>query len=166
MEIRKDKTRAFSVPFILSKGKSCVILSKGKICVLSQCIVYWIHFQNMHTFTYQKTLLHTLLLLVCKIVSRLVCKIVSLSQGYRATMRRHFTFCYSVPRSSWYSNDQNWKNERLSWPWKHLVVFNLGPLDWESSALTGLSIRHTQLHSCRQACRQINLLVQLIAQAT
>ena len=26
-----------------------------KICVLSQCIVYWIQFQNVHTFTYQKT---------------------------------------------------------------------------------------------------------------
>ena len=24
------------------------------ICVLSQCIVYRIHFQNIHTFTYQK----------------------------------------------------------------------------------------------------------------
>ena len=27
---------------------------------LSQCIVYWIHFLNIHTFTYQKTLFHTL----------------------------------------------------------------------------------------------------------
>ena len=25
------------------------------ICVLSQCILYWIHFPNIHTFTYQKT---------------------------------------------------------------------------------------------------------------
>ena len=34
-----------------------MILSKAnffKICVLSQCRVYWIHFQNIHTFTYQK----------------------------------------------------------------------------------------------------------------
>ena len=38
-----------------------------KICLLSQFIVYWIHFQNIHTFTYQKILLHTLLLLVSKI---------------------------------------------------------------------------------------------------
>ena len=30
------------------------------IFVLSQCIVYWTHFQNIHTFTYQKTLPHTL----------------------------------------------------------------------------------------------------------
>ena len=36
------------------------------ICVLSQCIVYWIHFQNIHTFTYQKTLLHTLFCLSLK----------------------------------------------------------------------------------------------------
>ena len=28
------------------------------ICVSSQYIVYWIHFQNIHTFTYQKSLLH------------------------------------------------------------------------------------------------------------
>ena len=26
-----------------------------KIYVLSQCLVYWIHFQNIHIFTYQKT---------------------------------------------------------------------------------------------------------------
>ena len=33
--------------------------------------VYWINFQNIHTLTYQKTLLHTLLLLVFKIVESL-----------------------------------------------------------------------------------------------
>ena len=51
-------------------------LSKGnffKTCVLSQCIVYWIHFQNIHTFTYQKAFLHTLSLLVSKIVESLQC---------------------------------------------------------------------------------------------
>ena len=37
-----------------------------KFVLLSQCIVYWIHFLNLHTFTCQKTLLHTLLLLVSK----------------------------------------------------------------------------------------------------
>ena len=54
--------------------------------VLSQCIVYWIHFQtihtfivywirfqSIHTFTYQKTLLYTLLLLFSKIVESLRC---------------------------------------------------------------------------------------------
>ena len=36
------------------------------ICVLSQCIVYWIHFQNIHSFTYQKTSFYTLLGLFLK----------------------------------------------------------------------------------------------------
>ena len=56
------KRRAFFVPVILSEG------SFFKICVLSQCIVYWIHFQNINTFRYQKTLL-----LVSKIVESLQC---------------------------------------------------------------------------------------------
>ena len=43
------------------------------ICALSLCILYWIHFQNIHTFTYEKTLLHTLLLFVFKIVESLQC---------------------------------------------------------------------------------------------
>ena len=29
--------------------------------ILSQYILYWINFQNIYTFTYQKTLLYTLL---------------------------------------------------------------------------------------------------------
>ena len=41
------------------------------IWVLSQCIMYGINFQNIYTFTYQKTLLHTFLLLVFKIVESL-----------------------------------------------------------------------------------------------
>ena len=35
----------------------CSFCPKGvfsEICVLSLCIVYWIHVQNIHTFTYQK----------------------------------------------------------------------------------------------------------------
>ena len=61
---------------------------------------------------------------------------VQLPQGYRATLRRQFTFYHLVPRSSWYSFYQPWKDERLSQPWSHPVVLNTGPLDWESSALT------------------------------
>ena len=38
------------------------------ICVLPQCMVHWINFLNMYTFTYQKTLSHTLLSLAFKIV--------------------------------------------------------------------------------------------------
>ena len=37
------------------------------ICVVSQCIMHWIHFENIRGFTYQKALLHTLLLLDFKI---------------------------------------------------------------------------------------------------
>ena len=51
---RERKKRAIFVPFILSERKFF------NVCVLSQCIVYWIRFQNAHTCTYQKTLLHTL----------------------------------------------------------------------------------------------------------
>ena len=35
-----------------------------------------------------------------------------------------------------YSFDQPWKDERLSRPWAHLVVLNMGLLDWGSSALS------------------------------
>ena len=37
------------------------------ICILSQCIVYLIHFQNIHIFTNQKTFLHTLFCLFLKL---------------------------------------------------------------------------------------------------
>ena len=64
---RERKKMAFFVPFILSERKLF------KIRVLSQYIVYWIHFQNIRTFTYLKTLLHKLLLLVFKIVESIQC---------------------------------------------------------------------------------------------
>ena len=64
---RKRKKWAFFVPFILSEGHFF------NICVLSQCVVYWIHFQNIHTFPYQKTLFCTLLLLVFKTIESLQC---------------------------------------------------------------------------------------------
>ena len=49
---RERKKKAFFVLFIFFEW-ICF-----KICVLSQCVVYWIHFQNIHT----------LLLLIFKIV--------------------------------------------------------------------------------------------------
>ena len=63
---------------------------------------------------------------------------VQLSQVYRATMRRQFTFYQSVPWSSWYSFNQLWKVERLIWTWSHSLILNLGPLEWESSPLTAI----------------------------
>ena len=63
------KKRAFFVTFTLSDWNFF------NICVLCQWTVYWINFLNIciHTFTYQKTLLRTLLLLVYKIVESLQC---------------------------------------------------------------------------------------------
>ena len=54
------KKEGIFVPFVLSKRKFF------SICVLSQFIVYWIHFQNKYTFTYQKTILHKLFCLFLK----------------------------------------------------------------------------------------------------
>ena len=63
----RQKKRVFFVPLILSEGNFF------KICVLFQCIVYWIYFQNMHTFIYQNILFHALLLLASKIDESLQC---------------------------------------------------------------------------------------------
>ena len=51
---RERKKRALFVLFILSEWDFF------NIFILFQCIMHWIHFQNTDTFTYQKTLLHTL----------------------------------------------------------------------------------------------------------
>ena len=61
------KKGALFVLFILSKGNFF------KIFVWPQCVVYWMHFPNIHNFIYQKILLHTLLLLVFKIIESLQC---------------------------------------------------------------------------------------------
>ena len=48
-----------------------------------------------------------------------------------------FTFYHEVPTDSWYSFDQPRKDEKLSGrPCSHPAVLNMGPLDWESTALT------------------------------
>ena len=59
-----------------------------------------------------------------------------LYQGYRATSRRQINFYHPVRRISWYSFNRPQKDERLSQPWSHPVVLNLGSLDWESIVLT------------------------------
>ena len=62
---RERKKRGMFVPFILSKGNFV------KVRVLSQCVLCWIYFQNIHTFAYKETLLHTFLLLAFKTVESL-----------------------------------------------------------------------------------------------
>ena len=59
MELAKEKTVQFLCRLFCLKEISSQ-------CVLSQCKVYWINFHNIHIFTYQKTLLHTLFCLFLK----------------------------------------------------------------------------------------------------
>ena len=66
VKARERKKRTVFVPFILPEEIFLKIF-------LSQCIVYWMYFQNIYTFKYQKTLLHTLFLLVPQIVECLQC---------------------------------------------------------------------------------------------
>ena len=70
----EKKKRAFFVLSILSKKDFF------NICVLSQCMVYWIHFLNIQAFTYQKTLVPTLFLLVFKTIESLQCILKYYSQ--------------------------------------------------------------------------------------
>ena len=48
--------------------------------------------------------------------------------------RRQITFYHSVLKISWYSFNQPRDDERLSQPWNHPVVLNLGP--------PGMGIQH------------------------
>ena len=56
---------------------------------------------------------------------------VQLSQDYRVILKRHY-----FPRNFWYSFDWPLKDERLSWPWNHLVLVNTGPLNLGSKIKT------------------------------
>ena len=56
---RKKKEVIFSTIYFVRKKFL-------NICVLFHCIECWIHFQNIHTFTYQKSLLHTIFCLFLK----------------------------------------------------------------------------------------------------
>ena len=68
-----------------------------------------------------------------------------LPEGYRATMRRLFTFYNSVPRVSWYSFGWPWKDERLSRSWSHPVVLDTGHQAWESRTLTTRSLLYCEV---------------------
>ena len=94
----------FFVLFILSDGNF------SNICVSSQCIVYWIHFQNTQTFTYQKTLLHALLLFVFKIVESLQCilnKEITLTKDYVAWNGFPKRIANSIIKRALQMNDSN-----------------------------------------------------------
>ena len=95
------KESAFFVTFIFSEGNFF------NICVLSQCIMYWTNFQNIHTFIYEKTLLHTLLFLLFKMVENLQC-ILKENKGLISFCLRHdfndLLLCSTFPTTMKYAN--------------------------------------------------------------
>ena len=62
------------------------------IYVLSQFIVYWTHFQDIHTFTCQKPLLHTLF-----------CLFLKSSKAFSVSLTENFMFSAVV---------KHWRHER------------------------------------------------------
>ena len=116
---RERKKRAFFVPFILSEG---IFFN---ICVLSQCIVYWIHFQNIHTFTYPKILLHAHLLLVYKIDESLS---VSLS---------HFNLAWSFSANPWILPlfSQIWSVSTVLTMYNRFILIYLSLCYWFSTVM-------------------------------
>ena len=63
---RERKNSAFFVTCILSEWNFC------NSWFFSLCIVYWIYFQNIYTFPYQKLLIYTFWLVVFKVVESVV----------------------------------------------------------------------------------------------
>ena len=103
---RKRKKRPFFVPSIISEENFF------KIC---KQIVYWIHFPNIHIFTYQKTSLHTLLLLVSKIVESLHC-ILKFRIVFKCLKIFIYTFNVCMQdRNHFYKEIQNLHEFRLDW---------------------------------------------------
>ena len=54
----------------------------------------------------------------------------------KATSRRQFSFTSKVPENPGIPFCWPRKDKKLSHPWSHPVVLSMGPLDWESRALT------------------------------
>ena len=54
----------------------------------------------------------------------------------KKSLRGQFTCHHLVPSSTWNSFHKSPKDGRLSQPWSHWVVLNLGFLDWQSTVLT------------------------------
>ena len=70
----RKKNWGIFVPFILSEE------TLTNICVLSQCIAYWINFQNIFTFTYQKLFNIPISLLIALYTFLFIFKIVESRQ--------------------------------------------------------------------------------------
>ena len=96
----QTKKRAFFVPFILFEENFF------KICVLLQRVVYWIYFQNIQTFTYQKTLLCILLLFAFKKVESFQCIL-----KWRFNPSKRLRSCYTKLK---HFKEGRWENRWLS----------------------------------------------------
>ena len=59
--------------------------------------------------------------------------------------------------SSWYLFDRIWNDEKLSQPWNHLLVWNMGPLDYQSSALTTKPLLPRPILAVLCCCLWLNL---------
>ena len=87
-----ERKRVHILMFILSEGNFF------NMCILSQCIVYWIHFQNTHTSTYQKHYFRHFLL-VFKIVESLQCTLKWILSAYCALSCCKFEKTFRASRS-------------------------------------------------------------------
>ena len=94
---------------------------------------------------------------------------VQLSRDYRSARRRQFTFCHSVPRTSWYSlvdlrrmkgwvdlggSQQFWAHD----PWNHLNHYAVGRLGLPISFLEQTLFNFSNIHERRQIHFLHNLL--------
>ena len=73
----------------------CTFLSKGSFCILSQCLVCWIQFYNIHTFTYQESITSNTFLLVFELS-----KAFSVSLTFKVikklSMNKHVVFYVTI----------------------------------------------------------------------
>ena len=106
--------------------------SLGKKLLCSFCMIY--NYTILTARIYFK---------ICEVKSNNLNHKVWLRQGCKASRRRQFSFNHKVAWISWYSFDQPWKDEWLNWTCKHVLVLNLGHLEWDPSTLTN---RPLQLH--------------------
>ena len=83
--------------------------------------MYWKYFQNIRTFTYQKTLLHKLLLLVFKIAESLQC-IVILLHNY-SDQSNHFQTSIPVTYSELSQTSMTKLFSKMLKGWKPLTSF-------------------------------------------
>ena len=81
------------------------------IWLLSQCMVYWINFQNIYTFTNQNTLLHILLLVVFKTTESLECILKKVSWCYISKSK------FYPLQGKWFANILILHHVKRCWIW-------------------------------------------------